>query len=705
MGCARVGSFQLASSSSNSTFSTTPTSSVAPTDSSGAVVMPLELMGASTDQKDVPINIPQGSTAISLRMQANNLSYDNKASVQVNDGPWISLTNANTNVEGNGKIYGGIGGAYNTITLSVAITGAVDGANTIHFKFNGTDGISSGFRVLQFNLRDTNSTDLIAASSFSQDDPTQWTAPLTSAADISEGEVLWRTGTLYESPINASHTLNAHCMDCHSQDGRDLHRFNYSNNAIITRSMHHGLSQVQGQQIASYIRSLAATLGVPGDNCRPWNPPYQPGPGLDSLPLADWTCGAGLSAVLENDSDSLSSIFPSGINKTAIVTSGHINIREIPIAFQLPDWKHWLPRIHPKDAYGDTFVNSNLNKMYNNEGTGSYNQGSLRANLAAGPSDYVLGKVGDFTDNYYYWGVEWGERFTAKGDPTVIADQKNMYSAAQWLVVKNWELAQEFGLESLCPQNWAQRGGMASKIEPRSWCGYWRFVFDVSPHILGFPDTNNMFGSQVHDLYVANQWYYLAVLLNPGSGAHNVHLPTDWQYAYGLFDNLAEASGRSEPVRKLLYVTKGTQEVDNGVGVVDMNRGWTFRTADPTAVWSGGGTGMWQNVPAATKNAAFNAYLETWLDRTESFPQATWQRIDGVGGDGWCGWSEYRLCWLNYVPGTLVGINPTIENFATWSYNQIPQMRADGIDPTLLNRYATVMNVLYPSGGFLNLVK
>jgi hypothetical protein len=45
----------------------------------------------------------------------------------------------------------------------------------------------------------------------------------------------------------------------------------------------------------------------------------------------------------------------------------------------------------------------------------------------------------------------------------------------------------------------------------------------------------------------------------------------------------------------------------------------------------------------------------------------------------------------------------TAENFATWSFTQIPQMRADGIDGTLLNRYAQLMQNLYPSGGYAGL--
>jgi hypothetical protein len=53
--------------------------------------------------------------------------------------------------------------------------------------------------------------------------------------------------------------------------------------------MFHGLSELQGRQIASYIRT--ANTPNPG---RPWNPPYQPGPSLDAQPVVNWAAGAGV---------------------------------------------------------------------------------------------------------------------------------------------------------------------------------------------------------------------------------------------------------------------------------------------------------------------------------------------------------------------------------------------------------------------------
>ena len=671
--------------------------------------MPLEVMSpAGTSVVSATVSAPSGSGAKTLSMEVNNLSYDGKASIQVNGGNWIDLKNSTVTVQGNAKLYGGIGGGYDTITLTVPITGGKNGDNVVNFRFNGTDGLSSGYRVLAFNLLDATGQKLVADSVFVQDDPTKWKAPLANASDISAGEQLWRTATLVDSPINASKQLQAHCMDCHSSTGSDLFKFNYSNNSIIVRSQYHGLSQTQGQQIASYIRSLNTRYPAPGPKCRPWNPPYQPGPGLDSAPVSDWTCGAGLEAVSENDLDTLNAAFPGGVTKAALSTKGQINLREIPVAFQLPDWNHWVPRVHPKDAWGSYFTNSNLNKLYAGEGSGdgSYN---MRDQLTKGGVAYAQGKQGDIFNDLYYWGVEYGEKFSPPNmgtkDAYTIPQQENIYGTVQWQLMKAWELAQDFSLEENCPTAWVNKAN-ASKPEKRGWCGYWRFVFDVSPHIQGFPVDQSMFGSPAAQYVKSNQWYYLQILLNPGSGAHLVHLPVDWQYAYGLMTDLSNASGRKEPIRNLLYVLKGAQEMDNGIGVNDVDRGWTIRDSSPLDVWNGGQNGVWKGTSVTTERAVVNAFLSNWMDKTSSYDLSTWQRMgqpNAIPDDTNCGWSMRSLCAIDYVHGT--DSDGTTENFPTWTWNQIPQMQAEGIDGSQLNRLSTWLNAAYPRGNYLSLIK
>jgi hypothetical protein len=677
---------------------------------SSTVTLPLEIMGDTGTVVTANVYVPAGSSAAKLYMQVNNLSYDNKASIQINGGAWINLTNASVSVQGAGKAYGGIGGGFDTIKLTVPITGAVTGNNKIAFRFNGTDGVSSGFRVLAFNLQDSSSNNLIPASSFVQDDPTKWTLPSNAAtsADIAAGEQLWKTATLAEAP--GKQNLQAHCMDCHSYNGYDLHRFNYSNYSIISRAKFHGLSATQGAQIAGYIRNLTAQYGVPGNKCRPWNPPYQPGAGLDSGDVKNWTCGAGLDAVVENDLDTLKTLFPEGSDRSKISTTGNVNAREIPIGLQLPDWNHWMPRVHPIDAWGSYFQNSNLLKAYNGTGGGNetYN---MTAKLASGGASYVTNPNSSFQTDLYYWGVDYGERFqpSTMGTPYqyTIKQQENIYGTVLWQLSKLWELTQLNNLETLCPELYANLGAPAAKIEKRSWCGQWRFAFDVSPHIQKFPEANSMFGSAVGHYTKANQWYQVSLLLNPGSGIHSDHLPLDWQYAYGLIDDLSNASGRLEPARNLLYILKGAQAMDNGIGPNKVDHGWTVRDSSPLDVWKSGQNGIWKGTDVATEKRVVNAFVQNWLDTTTSFNISSWQRMGAANdnGDSSCGWSMRELCWSDYAPGQLRGNSPTLENFPNWTFKQIPEMRAEGIDGNQLNRFAQWMNTAYPKGNYLSLVK
>src|SRR5438477_9072912 len=129
-------------------------------------------------------------------------------------------------------------------------------------------------------------------------------SPLRDPDSILAGQELWLTAALKANSLPNAPPIRAHCADCHAYDGRDLKYFGFSNASIIARSRFHGLSDLQGQEIASYIRSVP--VPSPG---RPWNPPYQPGPGLDARPVANWAAGAGLSWALDSDLASLPFIF------------------------------------------------------------------------------------------------------------------------------------------------------------------------------------------------------------------------------------------------------------------------------------------------------------------------------------------------------------------------------------------------------------
>jgi cytochrome c553 len=297
-------------------------------------------------------------------MQVHGLEYAGMASVRLNESPWVALNNQSVAVAEPGRSYGGIGGGFATLTLTLALRpgGMADGNNPICFRFNGTNGVSSGFRVLAFNLLASDGRALLPAEAFEEEDPNLWTPPLADPANIAAGRALWNSAPLVASGLSNAPPIRAHCSDCHARDGRDLRYFNYSNASIEARSRFHGLSAQEGKQIASYIRALP--LPNPG---RPWNPPYQPGPGQRTVKAANWAAGAGLKWVLDRDSETLRYLFPASatglaITPAAFAPDANLDPREIPIAFELPDWNHWLPRVHPKDAFGAHFDNSDQDR-------------------------------------------------------------------------------------------------------------------------------------------------------------------------------------------------------------------------------------------------------------------------------------------------------------------------------------------------------
>jgi hypothetical protein len=146
-----------------------------------------------------------------------------------------------------------------------------------------------------------------------QEDPDTWTPPLRDPVSIRTGRELWLSAQLTASTLPNARPIRAHCADCHAHDGRDLKYFGFSNVSIAARSRFHGPSDLQGQQIASYIRSLP--VPSPG---RPWNPPYQPGPGLDAQPVANW---AGRSRAVMGRSTAIAPRFHSS-SRRAVTWQG-----------------------------------------------------------------------------------------------------------------------------------------------------------------------------------------------------------------------------------------------------------------------------------------------------------------------------------------------------------------------------------------------
>src|SRR5262245_31836923 len=101
---------------------------------SAAVTLPIEVVGDNGTISSVSVQVPSrlAREVRSLWMQIHNLSYPDIVSVQVNNSAWFTLNNNTVTVAEPGKSYGGIGGGFSTLKVTLALREnmIVEGANT-----------------------------------------------------------------------------------------------------------------------------------------------------------------------------------------------------------------------------------------------------------------------------------------------------------------------------------------------------------------------------------------------------------------------------------------------------------------------------------------------------------------------------------------------------------------------------------------------
>jgi hypothetical protein len=636
-----------------------------PPSTPSTITLPLEVIGANGLTVGASFTVGSGanlSGPTTLSMQLHGLRFGGQASVQVNGSGWMNIANGTVTFQGLGGVYGGIGGGFHTLQMTMPIPANVvtTGTNTVTFKFNGTDGNVSGFRVLAFNVLDASGSQLISSSSFVEQDPSTWQPPSTAASDISAGQTLWHTAALNTA---AGSPIQAHCADCHSEDGRDLKYFNYSNNSIVARSVFHGLSQQQGNQIASYIRSL----NVPNPG-RPWNPPYQPGPGTDSQPVANWSAGAGLSAVLDSDGAMQQYLMPGG-STAGWAASASLNMHELPLDLQLPDWNSWLPSVHPIDAFGASFTNNPFNTMY------SKLHGELQPNSAAA----YQAALNDFNT----WGNANGAFLVPMEQNWTQTLTVAVYSAAQWNMVKLWELNQEFGLEGM-PQV-----PFGAKANSRGW--YSSQPFFTSPtqlHIPAGPGLGN--GTQAVQLYLSQVWYQMQLILNDGQGQERDHSPIDFGYAQGRVKDLSIATNNStQAMLEMIWLIKALQEETlTGGGPQLGTNGFQPPEVGPTPLGNGGWSMIFTNVSSSTYLSITTAYLNAWFAQISSYTPA--QFYQGTDGNG--------RPWAS--PTEIPASDDTISTFGGQVWSLLPRFRYLGISPSLTYQISAWAATVWPAGNW-----
>jgi hypothetical protein len=713
-----------------------------------SISLPIEVLGPAGYIEKVEVDLPAGQQASKLYIQCHRCGWRDgtvktgidrgaKASVRLNAGAWMDIKDSTVELAAPEKAYGGLSGGFNTTRFTMAVSNAKAGTtNTLEFRFNTSDGVSNGYRILAVNFLDAGNAAVLDATHFTKDDPKTWTAPGTTADGV-EGKALWQGKVaLSNSPLSAT-KMKASCSSCHAADGRDLKYFNYSNWSIQERSQFHGLTEAQGKQIATYIRQLDAPAPA---QARPWNPPYQPGPGLDAKPVAEWAAGAGLAAVLDSDKDMLPYLFPKGTTKAGIEDTidikKTINAREIPVALQLPDWNDWLPHEHPLDNWSD-FGTSALYKAYQ-----TYRTSVKQARAVGSPEpDAAADILNIITNRKDFLGLIGGpvpcERYANKNRIGSVGNidkllsssdapkaeralkcEKAMTSINPWLAVKMWEVMNEFALQD-------RTASLYDYGEVRGWPGIGRHVFEMASHRSGFNSGNMSFESQPVGSYRSAAWYQMQMILNSGMRASKPLGTQDWFYTPLFINKTSVENARPLPALAVLSQIKMYQNLDTDtvilnnkdgsaadisdiwwVSVVRPNRfdSETVGTSKETETSSLANLGSpWKYLEGYEKGLQVrvtNALLKQYLKKQKTIPIAKLPRARGsnLPGD-----NDYGTA--DYVPRAYEGSGdlcfytcPGQQHIADDFYRVIPRFKALGVDPALINELIGWCKQVWPKG-------
>lgn len=633
------------------------------------ITLPIEVMAPNWTSVSVPFLIQTATPTgpFTLTMTIHGIRFGAEASFQINNSAWTAINTPTVTLQPLAVAYGGIGGGFHTLTVTTSLAAGTltSGVNNIAWRYNGiVDDRTTEFRVLSFGIQDANGNQLLPASVFTQENPATWTEPLTDAADIAAGQAAWRAENSLHDPLGAP--IHAACGDCHTQDGWDLKYFNFSNKSIQSRSMVHGLTAQQGLQIASYIRSL--TNASPG---RPWNPPYQPGPGLDEAPVANWAAGAGLGAVLPSDAAVLAAMFPSGVQAASFNANSVLDVRETPIALQLPDWNTWLPAIHPMDSWSD-FLTSKFYLQYP----------AFRSSLIPNSASAYLNNSLTFDE----WSGNYLNYITPKFNPPTwtTAYMNQLEGTARWMLVKTWELNQEFGLEGM-----AKTVFLNPKAEARAWKSEVPFL--NSPNLLAIPRgsplyANGLLSSWVYQAFI---WYHTQLVLDNSEYQESGASPIDWGYTYGKVADLAQndpppTGWQPEAGLFTLWQMKGLQISNNGFAP-NQNNGWDWLVADVSRSTTPALREVWTGITPANRTAIEQGLMNMWLSEVTQFTPAQFYGYLGGGISA------------TQVPAAF---DPDSSNFVDRVWAMIPRFKYYGVNQTQINQAIAWAQTIWPSGNW-----
>lgn len=553
---------------------------------------PIEILSATFPYgRDVPVRLERDASR--LTVTANNLNFAGKARLQIDDGPWTAIDNEHVLCDEQTRQYRCVGFP-GTIVFSIPVD-VPAGEHVVRFEVLRTDNLSSGYRIL----------DLEFDAPFSVGHVAEFVAPdLAEDGDAANGRILFHEQNRWVDHPDGPPIIAA-CADCHIE-GRDLKYFGYSDNSIIVRTEFHGGSVADGADIAAFIAGLdVPTLGTP------WDPPYQPGPGMDDRPIIEWAAGAGLDAVVEEEEVRGYLFGPDGI--TADDFDAPPNHRELPLSAALPDWKDWLPTQWPGECHAGTerwaevvaARDHMVSVAADPENTARDIEKAI--NQWAAKSQYLKNSNGSCTGSDE-------ERLTAE------------WSAMAWGLVQAWYVHHAYALEERADEVYGY--GPA-----RSWLQRNRYAFNLGPHIANVNGLSNppyRYASDYLESYMTHLWYQLQVVVNPGLSDDRAsgQVPVDWGYQ-NAFLNGRDAPWRATASRMLQLHAMSDRPCEIAGGNVVAGEATCLGDQPSNPYWIAsilfGGdrktNEIFDTMPATDKLRVATFGLDWYLSRLESVPE------------------------------------------------------------------------------------
>lgn len=526
-----------------------------------------------------------------------------------------------------------------------------------------------------------------------------------SGGNAVTGATLWTTPLKDRNDTFPNHRALASCADCHTQSGIDLVLHGFDKRGVYAASNDRGLTLDQGKHIAAF---LATNSHYPGPaKGRPWNAPYQPGPGLDSGTSDQWTAGVGDEWATVYDQDLCMALLPgcdpttgTGGSESLWAPTASMSLRETPKWVRLPHIMKWWPVVSPKDFYSWQGLDFTTMPAYTNYTSWL---SLTHNNLAAFQSASYFGPTNSpDTDSLFGMAPNTFATATFRNtyNPENIGGGAGGYYSSpyfagyegrfKWWITRCYELQNVLQYQDLAAQVFDDvYGSVDARSAPRQargWVGHNACrPFSTSPHkdmILaenhGYMQNRPSYNDVAYMSDIASWYEYQGVLQN-GNRHTTFNVDIDFNYLQGYNkDNSKFRPNLYTALAVITWLPQNVWGISSLPTATNQDDAFAYifgQDIDPSTVRG-------YLAPDTAKAALLQAIANSWLTVANTFTQAQWRTFLGRTVTPTIPYRENQ-------PNTVAA---AVAKF-------LPMMKYYGVDMTTLTALATWMNGVHDQAG------